>query len=80
MGSSSLVGMRSTLMVESSVLMMPATPRLFFAGSILTPMKPRPLITSAQASTSFSPMPAVKTIASAPPTATLYAPMYFCRR
>ena len=72
--------MRSTLIVESSVLMMPTVPRLFFAGSIFTPMKLRPSITCSQASQSFSPMPAVKTIASAPPTATLYAPMYFWMR
>ena len=63
---SSSVGITNTLTADSAVVMSPTCPKTFFSGSTSIPNQVRPSKTEARTSAEFSPIPAVKTIASAP--------------
>ena len=68
--SSSSVGMSSTFTLESAAEMTVSLPRtLLAAASIFTPMNSRPEAMFMRVLASFSPTPAVNTMASTPPMA-----------
>ena len=68
--SSSSVGMSSTYTLESAEEMTVSLPRTLLASaSIFTPMNSRPEATAMRVAASFSPTPAVNTMASTPPMA-----------
>ena len=74
--SSSLAGMTSTFVREAGAEISPSAPRSasFFAGSSTMPSWSRSRRIAARRSGLFSPMPAVKTIASQPPSSKCKAP------
>ena len=61
---SSSVGITNTLTADSAVVISPTCPKTFFSGSTSIPNQVRPSKTEARTSAEFSPIPAVKTIAS----------------
>ena len=68
--SSSSVGMRRTFTLESGAEITVSLPRtLLAAASIFTPMNSSPEATAMRVLPSFSPTPAVNTMASTPPMA-----------
>ena len=66
-----ILNKKSGLVGLSGVEISVSVPRVlaFFSASSLTPRNSRPFKTSARPSASFSPMPAVKMMASSPPMA-----------
>ena len=68
--SSSSVGMSSTFTLESAAETTASWPRVLLASaSIFTPMNSRPEAMAIRVTASFSPTPAVNTMASTPPMA-----------